>query len=148
MDLLSKEKIQSMRHGADGSFSGVYFLFSGMDDEIVYVGSSKDILSRLIQHRKEGEKEFDGYTWITCATTEMEQLELNYILLLRPKYNRVLPRMTGLYNLKKIAADHGDEWRVSRIKQWMKGREITPVIYNGRKFYDPADFVDYPTAIA
>lgn len=61
---------------------GVYFLIR--NDEVVYVGQSRNILARVIQHA-EGEdsflpdKVFDSYWFIECAEPDLDGLERKWI---------------------------------------------------------------------
>ena len=61
---------------------GVYFLFCG--EELIYVGQSVDVLSRLTNHRNKG---FDRYSVILCEPEELTDLEAAYILLFKPRLN-------------------------------------------------------------
>lgn len=73
---------------------GVYLLYS--NGEIVYVGKSKNILSRISTHFNchksrggvETKKEFDKVTVIECEIDEMDFIERILIDFLLPKYNR------------------------------------------------------------
>ncbi len=69
---------------------GVYFLISG--NEIVYVGQSVNIPSRIEQHKKDQQKTFDRYYYIECKVTELDVVEGRYIRKFMPKYNKVIPR--------------------------------------------------------
>jgi hypothetical protein len=64
--------------------SGVYFLLYG--DEIVYVGQSVNVYSRIAQHAR---KLFDRYAVVPCHAGALDKLESLYIHLLRPKLNGV-----------------------------------------------------------
>jgi len=71
-------------------FKFIYSLISG--DEIVYVGKTINIQSRIFTHKKEGLKEFDSFSIIAKLPNEISDLELlkieeKYIKLLKPKYN-------------------------------------------------------------
>ena len=63
--------------------SGVYFLVAG--NEVVYVGQSVDVGSRVRQHV--GAKEFDCWAYIPCDKRTLDALESLYIHVLRPQYN-------------------------------------------------------------
>jgi hypothetical protein len=64
--------------------SGVYFLIDGR--EVVYVGQSADILSRIATHRKQGRR-FDRFTYIECEPEKMDELEAQYIAAFAPRLN-------------------------------------------------------------
>jgi hypothetical protein len=64
---------------------GVYFLCNWL--EVVYVGQSKNVSSRISSHKNEGKKEFSRYCYIQCEAQHLDLIESIYIHLLRPKYN-------------------------------------------------------------
>lgn len=64
--------------------TGVYFLID--NDEIVYVGQSLNVYSRISAHKKD--KDFDKVFVIKCQKEELTEIERYYILLLRPKHNK------------------------------------------------------------
>lgn len=68
--------------------TGIYFLFDG--DEIVYVGQSVDIMTRVGAHLRD--KVFDSFNYIECDLCDLNNLEATYILELKPKYNQALPQ--------------------------------------------------------
>lgn len=73
------------------NYSGIYFLLSGK--EVVYVGQSIRLCSRLAGHLAEMDstykaKEFDRVAWIECQRDELDLLEAAYVLYYRPRYNR------------------------------------------------------------
>jgi hypothetical protein len=72
------------------SLSGVYFLIH--KDEVVYVGQSVDVLSRISRHRREG-REFDSYSYMVCEPERMNELEALYITALMPWLNLSLGRV-------------------------------------------------------
>lgn len=62
--------------------SGVYFLLDG--DEVVYVGQSVNVYSRIGQHTG---KRFDRYAFVPCPIDALDRLESLYIHCLRPRLN-------------------------------------------------------------
>ena len=65
------------------NLSGIYFLISG--DEVVYVGQSVNIYSRIQEHSKL--KQFERYAYIHCSVEMLDKLESLYIHFLQPKLN-------------------------------------------------------------
>jgi len=63
---------------------GVYFLIDG--DEIVYVGQSTNIHSRIAQHN---DKKFDKFTFVECEQSALNMVESIFIHTYRPKLNLV-----------------------------------------------------------
>ena len=62
--------------------SGVYFLVQ--DQEVVYVGQSVNIYSRIAQHP---DKKFDKYAFVPCEVELLDKLESLYIHMLKPRLN-------------------------------------------------------------
>jgi dTDP-4-dehydrorhamnose reductase len=65
----------------------VYFLIS--NNEIVYVGLSDVLQSRLHKHTKD--KDFDKVAWIRVKADDQKYIEAFYISTLKPKYNKFIP---------------------------------------------------------
>jgi len=66
---------------------GVYFLY--MDDELVYIGQSKNIPNRITNHLQENSKNFNSYkTIIVDESQELTPIEDFYIRKYKPKYNK------------------------------------------------------------
>lgn len=68
---------------------GVYFLVRG--DEVVYVGQSVQIPSRISSHRQGG-KVFDLVFYLTCPAAELDAIESAFIRALKPKLNGNPPK--------------------------------------------------------
>lgn len=70
---------------------GIYILFK--DSEIVYIGQSKNIDSRLSGHYAEKTKEFNAFTFIPFVGSDdaLTDLEAAYIVTYTPVYNRNIP---------------------------------------------------------
>lgn len=65
---------------------GVYFLF--LNDEIVYIGQSGNIYSRVQQHVRLKEKNFNKVFYqVIPKGIDILAVEKQYILQFRPKYN-------------------------------------------------------------
>lgn len=87
--MLSKEEILK-NSTTEFNYQGVYFLIK--KDEIVYVGSSVSIPTRIASHYRL--LDFDSYSFILISTKdvkELQTLEADYILKFNPKHNRRLP---------------------------------------------------------
>lgn len=62
------------------------------NDEVVYIGKTINIQSRILTHKKDELKEFDSFSIVAklpneISDTELLKLEEKYIKLLKPKYN-------------------------------------------------------------
>lgn len=62
---------------------GVYFIISG--SQIIYVGQSVDVLSRIGGH--ENHWEFDAYSFVECTQEKLDLIESIYIHLFNPPLN-------------------------------------------------------------
>jgi hypothetical protein len=85
--LSNKERLYGERIAAQSLREnvGIYFLWHG--DDIVYIGRSQSILSRLMQHMHDG-KIFDAYSYISCELHEIAAKERYFIDLFMPRLNR------------------------------------------------------------
>jgi hypothetical protein len=79
----SKEAILELKRYGNIEKCGVYFLIK--NDEIVYVGQSIRIFSRLYFHLKD--KDYDSFTFIEFEPHMLIYEETRYILKFLPKYN-------------------------------------------------------------
>jgi len=68
---------------------GIYFLIK--NNNIIYVGQSIDIWSRVMTHSLDIEKDFDYFSCHFCDKPYLDELELKYILKFKPSLNRNLP---------------------------------------------------------
>lgn len=68
---------------------GVYFLL--LQDEIVYIGQSRDIVARINTHIDEQTKQFDRVLYLPCPAGLLDHYEKRLISLMRPRYNGVGP---------------------------------------------------------
>lgn len=64
---------------------GIYFLFNG--DELVYVGQSVDVISRVRTHACEGYKAFDSFAFIEVEKDRLDATEKAYIGKYLPEHN-------------------------------------------------------------
>lgn len=81
----------TLNFGIDSGVVGVYFLVDTNNDEVVYVGQSTCIKSRLTQHYRNGKKDFDAFYYQECDKSELNDKEAEAIIELNPKYNESLP---------------------------------------------------------
>lgn len=65
---------------------GIYFLYRAR--ELVYIGQSINVVSRIGTHLKEGVKEFDSYKYLEIGPeVELTPIEIYFIRKYKPKYN-------------------------------------------------------------
>ena len=81
--MFSEEEIVEQSH-VSTSQCGVYFLVRR--NEIVYVGQSVSVPSRVAQHAKDGKK-FDSFAYVICDREQLDIVESLYIHALRPELN-------------------------------------------------------------
>lgn len=84
--LLDKNAILAISQSAE-KIIGVYFLIK--NKEIVYVGQSRDIMSRLAAHLGDDSKIFDSYAILPTTFTMLSVLESKYIKKFQPIHNKV-----------------------------------------------------------
>lgn len=65
--------------------SGVYILYK--NNNIVYVGESANILSRIGEHIRENMKDFDEFEYFELNEEDRMDLEAFIIRVMKPKYN-------------------------------------------------------------
>jgi excinuclease UvrABC nuclease subunit len=68
------------------NISGIYLLFK--DKELVYIGKSKYVYSRLTSHIIESVKDFDEMFVIPCDEVELAKLEYTAINEFSPRLNK------------------------------------------------------------
>jgi hypothetical protein len=115
---------------------GVYFLIQ--DSEIVYVGQSTNVMTRLLQHKN---KEWNGWFCVECDMEELTCLEDHYILKFLPKYNKTIfstdkiPGYTPFKNIKKVYSQSFQTFRKEVKKNHIDCKKI-----NGKTYYCLEDF--------
>jgi excinuclease UvrABC nuclease subunit len=82
---VSQAKVSDMAH-AKLPACGVYFLFQ--DYEVVYVGKSTNIYTRLASHQGWKHKEWNRVAAIECDREILGAVEYAMIAAFQPKYNR------------------------------------------------------------
>lgn len=64
---------------------GVYFLL--LNGEVMYVGQSVNVVSRICQHLTQRLIDFDSYAWVLVDRQDLLVTEAAYIVKFKPKYN-------------------------------------------------------------
>ncbi len=65
---------------------GIYFLYK--NTEIVYLGKSKDIEKRIIEHIYMLKKDFDSYSYLEVGNDKIDFYERFFLNKFLPKYNK------------------------------------------------------------
>lgn len=78
---------------------GIYFLYK--DDILVYIGVTKNIYVRILEHSFDVKKDFDSFKTFKDETdfdyTSLEIVEVFLINCLTPKYNKLVAKSTFTY---------------------------------------------------
>jgi len=69
--------------------TGVYFLLQ--DSKVVYIGQTKNIKQRLVNHYVY----FDSYRFMPCDINRMNEYETRWLKRFRPQFNKI---MVGAHN--------------------------------------------------
>lgn len=75
---------------------GVYFLL--LAGRIVYVGQSKNVWQRVMQHKASG-RAFDSFCWQPCEPSKLDDLEAHCIRKYKPPYNSAKPSFRTVLNI-------------------------------------------------
>jgi len=101
--------IQDLDRYASNS-CGIYFLI--LEGQVVYVGQSLNSGSRLLEHLREmrrgkrrfaESKKFDRVLFRRCSPSDLDRLERALIRLLRPRFNKIVPKMNQCDDAEAIA---------------------------------------------
>jgi len=69
----------------------IYFLLDGL--EVIYVGQSINLLSRIVGHRRD-KKEFDRILYLPVAQADLNKIEQSWIRKLKPRLNKTHAELT------------------------------------------------------
>ena len=97
-----KEHLLAKQQPAFPKVIGIYFLIKGTD--IVYVGQSADVYTRVSQHGRDAFKLFDKFVVLESKPEYLADLEAHYIYKFRPPLNISLPnteRYKSFLQIKK-----------------------------------------------
>lgn len=99
----------------------VYFLLDG--GEVVYVGQTKNGMSRPLQHT---DKVFDSIYVIYCDVSELDYLEDKYMTKYRPKYNKQPNHFMNI-SLNRARDMAREEFADKSINLWTIKRAIREI---------------------
>lgn len=91
-------------------YAGIYFLI--YDKEIVYVGQSINVISRIEDHALRRSGTFNKFSWIQCNYEELDKWEGFYIGKYLPKYNGCIPKNPFFINFKNIGKEIRKHFRI------------------------------------
>jgi hypothetical protein len=84
---LAKSGKKSMEYAITQLPPCIYFLC--LDGEVVYVGRTINLAKRISTHGEDKGKLFDRVFYLPTAENDLEWVEVKFISLLKPQYNRV-----------------------------------------------------------
>lgn len=115
-------------------YCGIYFLI--FRSEIVYVGQSLDVKSRVNVHLGEGRIKFSSYNWEPCPQDRLNEVEARYIWDLEPKLNVTLPPTQIFQTQKQMRSSKGlaIEWRA--LSEYMARKAPEHKEFGGNRYYD------------
>lgn len=128
-------------------YNDVFIYFLIKSGEVVYVGQTKQGLTRPLSHR---DKDFDEIKIMYCAENALDSLEDKYIQKYKPYYNKQsnYAMRWGLQRVRnEIRKATGIEnYNVTRLNKLLKELDIKPEIddFNGRH---TISFDDYKTVM-
>lgn len=140
MTLLNKDEIINNSEEYK-DICGIYFLMK--DDEIVYVGQSQSIYSRLYSHNKDINKKFDKYYYTEVSNNELDDKESEYIFKFNPIYNKILPEHPKFKTLNQIKSFFSKEGlKKDLVDLYIKFKNIgKSKLYNFKDFDDLNTFI-------
>lgn len=94
---------------------GVYFLIES--NQVVYVGKSSNIMSRIRHHSCDEEKQFDSFAYVEFDSREIVSKEAEFIRLFKPTQNKNIKNYTPDPN--KIC------WTNQRLRQLKEEHNLT-----------------------
>ena len=97
--------------------SGIYFLLD--EDEIVYIGQSRDIRRRIGLHLSDGCKRFNSIRFFKCSRARLDHNETRLIAFYRPKYNIVGVRGLVAEHTESSLNFHLTRLPRKRRKEWL-----------------------------
>lgn len=101
----------------------IYLLW--FDNEVVYVGQSKHGTSRILNHIDQKDKIFNSFSLILTAPQNLNDLEAEYIIRLKPKYNKTLPANSKYKSINVLCKEFGfSSCLVEPLKQMFKHQII------------------------
>jgi hypothetical protein len=116
-DYISSQDFYAKQHGRPDEFcenaiqlpsgDGIYFLF--LHDQLVYIGQTTQGMSRIHQHFKDPEKEFDSFYFIPIdlryvpdGKEFLDEVEMSYIVKYKPKYNKYIIEYIDIDKIKQL----------------------------------------------
>ena len=99
-------------------FGYIYYLLFH-DNEVMYVGQSKNVFSRIGAHLSSGVIPFFMFRYFEVLPHEMNDIEAEEIIKYRPRYNNSIPSNNTFFNLEQMKSKYpimrGRDIKIHRI---------------------------------
>ena len=134
----------------------IYFLIC--ENEIVYIGQTRELFTRLTVHYKDPKKIFDSYTSFDITKPPFESkytldaIEAYFILKFQPKYNLSvpandlflsLPQLKDKYKNLKTKYSNTGSW----VKSILKDHSVDIYCFQGTNYINSNQFSNCITSI-
>ena len=120
----------------DAFTPGIYYLID--DSEIVYIGQSLCMMSRITTHFADNKKVFNRFYCDPATLHDLDVLEINEIIQHNPKYNIALPQNDTYASMGKLKARFREpEYKIRAI---IKEHNIGHIHVIGRDYYFLQEF--------
>jgi len=103
--------------------SYIYFLFDDEEGEIVYIGKTIDIFSRIGAHNTDKKKKFSSFVYYRCFSGDLDRVETFLIDWFRPKYNKQISFSwypLGLYPFVDTPKFRARNWEKDILRGYYK----------------------------
>ncbi len=97
-------KLDSLPDGLFSNQVGVYLLIDSGD--VVYVGQSRNLASRVSSHIQSEEKDFDSVELHECSEEDLPEIEAMLIAMMKPKYNQTIPKCDSYKSYSQVKKDY------------------------------------------
>ena len=115
--------------------SFIYFLIK--DDVVVYVGQTRNNLSRPFSHK---DKNFNRIEIMLCPENELDMKEDKYILKYEPIYNKQINSGYKLITFRnKLRTTFGKEITIRTIRKIMKELNINTFMFGSNEYIGNSD---------
>ena len=116
---------------------GIYFLYN-QDKELIYIGQSRNIYIRLLEHIAENKKQFDSFKAIKIDDSDFMELMEIYLIQLYKETHNLLNRLTIKFDFENFFLNVPSSIRLKYNIQDFKilFQEIEPLIFNCDYFND------------
>ncbi len=119
---------------------GVYFLIR--DDQVVYVGQSRNVEAR-IEHHRAGDKVFNAYALMEVSECDLTVTEAGMILAYQPLYNATIPQPSGWLTIGGIIRKTLTEYGVKVARREMRKRisGLSGKPFRGELWYHKSEYL-------